>query len=352
MHLRSKNTIKSIHMNDITPQKKQDLEQGVNQGVVAPNPAEVLAQGILDTSQFPIVAPDSNIDKFLSDFDPQFDSLFDTLACNIFSSVAMSEVNINSMGGDVDYGGLKVEFSERFSAVKAGLNGLAGSSEQQWENEISNFGLVLQSMWPWTPGLTREQYFQSIPADVSALGLKFLAKYVPFPRSIGTDHSSIIEALKYGAVKIFIGTGSGWNVGEPNVIPITDNPISHAVTVRKIDSLGIHIRDQYPPFLKVLSPTYRIYFAFQTLYKQKTQSSFVFMRDLWYGLTDPDCVHLQMALLNDGEFPAGVAFDEHFGLKTLAAVQKFQVKYGISSPGQPGYGRVGPLTRSKLNLIK
>lgn len=40
-----------------------------------------------------------------------------------------------------------------------------------------------------------------------------------------------------------------------------------------------------------------------------------------------------------------------FGAATLAAVQKFQVKWGIAKPGDTGYGLVGPQTRTKLNAL-
>ena len=41
----------------------------------------------------------------------------------------------------------------------------------------------------------------------------------------------------------------------------------------------------------------------------------------------------------------------YFGPATQAAVQKFQVKYGLAGPGDPGYGFVGPATRAKLNEV-
>jgi spore germination protein YaaH len=41
----------------------------------------------------------------------------------------------------------------------------------------------------------------------------------------------------------------------------------------------------------------------------------------------------------------------YFGPATLAAVKKFQVKYGIAKSGDAGYGYVGPNTRAKLNAV-
>ncbi|MEK7109541.1 MAG: peptidoglycan-binding domain-containing protein, partial [Patescibacteria group bacterium] len=40
-----------------------------------------------------------------------------------------------------------------------------------------------------------------------------------------------------------------------------------------------------------------------------------------------------------------------FGNATLAAVKKFQVKWGIAKPGVQGYGNLGPKTRAKLNVL-
>lgn len=41
-----------------------------------------------------------------------------------------------------------------------------------------------------------------------------------------------------------------------------------------------------------------------------------------------------------------------FGPATRAAVQKFQLKYGIvKSPKDSGYGIVGPKTRAKMNEL-
>jgi peptidoglycan hydrolase-like protein with peptidoglycan-binding domain len=42
---------------------------------------------------------------------------------------------------------------------------------------------------------------------------------------------------------------------------------------------------------------------------------------------------------------------DFYGAMTEKAVQKFQQKYGIAVPGDPGYGAVGPKTRAKINEL-
>jgi len=78
---------------------------------------------------------------------------------------------------------------------------------------------------------------------------------------------------------------------------------------------------------------------------------FKFNRDLWYGLTHSDVVQLQNKLKSLGHFPTGTISTGYFGSVTLGAVQSFQRKYKIAGPGVAGYGRVGPITRGKLNSL-
>lgn len=78
---------------------------------------------------------------------------------------------------------------------------------------------------------------------------------------------------------------------------------------------------------------------------------FNFVRPLALGLKHADVSNLQKALKTDSSvYPEGLVTG-YFGPATLKAVKKFQKKYGISSPGDVGYGNVGPKTRAKLNEL-
>lgn len=58
----------------------------------------------------------------------------------------------------------------------------------------------------------------------------------------------------------------------------------------------------------------------------------------------------QLLAKNPTLYPEGLVTG-YFGPATSRAVGRFQVKYGIASPGNPGYGQVGPLTRKTLNSV-
>lgn len=262
----------------LDPKKAIDLEKGMNQGVIAPTRDELEKVGAEepDASGLSILAPDANWDSFMSPFDSQLFTYFDTLGCNIFSSVHSVESIVNAMGGDSEYiENGKTEFGERAACVAAGLDGNSGSSEAQWENMIKAQGLIKESLWPDTPNISKADFFMPLPQDIKARMKLFLDHYDPSFRQIGTDLGLIKEALKYAPVKIFIGTGFGWNNREPNIIPRTSNPMNHAVMVRKITNQGIHIYDQYAPFLKILAPNYRVDYAFQTLLTKKGDQMFL-----------------------------------------------------------------------------
>lgn len=74
-------------------------------------------------------------------------------------------------------------------------------------------------------------------------------------------------------------------------------------------------------------------------------------KSLSRGSTGDEVRALQSVLAKDAEvYPLGTV-NGIFGPATEAAVKKFQEKYGIAEPGDPGYGTVGPKTRAKVNEL-
>ena len=84
-----------------------------------------------------------------------------------------------------------------------------------------------------------------------------------------------------------------------------------------------------------------------------TTTDGTFTRNLSIGSSGADVAALQHVLASDGDYTSSI-FSTYYGPLTQAAVQAFQVKYGIVSSGTPyttGYGAVGTRTRAKLNTL-
>lgn len=74
-------------------------------------------------------------------------------------------------------------------------------------------------------------------------------------------------------------------------------------------------------------------------------------RPLALGSKGDDVALLQQVLARDSEVYPDAQVTGFFGRLTLEAVKHFQMKHGIANEGDPGYGRVGPKTRAKLNEL-
>jgi peptidoglycan hydrolase-like protein with peptidoglycan-binding domain len=84
----------------------------------------------------------------------------------------------------------------------------------------------------------------------------------------------------------------------------------------------------------------------------------VFTIGLGRGITGSDVKRLQQLLNSDPDTQiasSGVGSPgnetEYFGTLTEKAVQKFQLKHGLAQEGDPGYGYVGPKTRTKMQEV-
>lgn len=85
-------------------------------------------------------------------------------------------------------------------------------------------------------------------------------------------------------------------------------------------------------------------------------TSITFTYPLHIDMTDPLVRTLQQQLNQNpdtqvAESGPGSPGNEsdYFGNLTFSAVQRYQVKHGLAGPGDPGYGFVGPKTRTSLN---
>lgn len=101
---------------------------------------------------------------------------------------------------------------------------------------------------------------------------------------------------------------------------------------------------------------YFMNFAFEDKTQQPTsvptpKPHYTFNTDLFFGVQNADVKALQDILKYEGLFPNNVESTGYYGAVTQQSVEKFQVKYGIAQAGNPGYGRCGTLTRTKLNAL-
>jgi len=76
----------------------------------------------------------------------------------------------------------------------------------------------------------------------------------------------------------------------------------------------------------------------------------IFNKHLAIGSRGEDVSALQKLLLQEDVYPEGT-ISGYFGTLTREAVRRFQEKYGLAGPADPGYGTVGPMTRAKLNTL-
>ena len=79
---------------------------------------------------------------------------------------------------------------------------------------------------------------------------------------------------------------------------------------------------------------------------------YTFNNDLEFNQTNEEIKILQNVLKYENLFPVNVESTGYFGAVTKKAVGEFQLKYGVvDNVDSPGYGRVGPKTRAKLNEL-
>lgn len=90
----------------------------------------------------------------------------------------------------------------------------------------------------------------------------------------------------------------------------------------------------------------------QTTATRAGMPSAVFVKNLSLGMSSPEVRRLQILLASDKDLYLEGIVNGRYGPLTKKAVGKFQIKYGVVSSSKAlGYGKVGPLTRIKLQKV-
>lgn len=76
-----------------------------------------------------------------------------------------------------------------------------------------------------------------------------------------------------------------------------------------------------------------------------------FLQDLEFGMRNSEVIRLQDVLKKLGYFPINTESTGFYGGVTVDSVGKFQIAHNIVQKGGSGYGRLGPITRGRLNSI-
>ena len=187
---------------------------------------------------------------------------FESMACTDFSSTSDIEIQQNfktdkgmisdgnlmwaNESGYIDENG-NWNFSDRFDATMSGT-GLNGNSLKNPAKAKSKFGLIPESMHPWTDN--RNEYFskEKITQEMLEMGQEFLKRFnINYERVKRKDFA---EALKYSPLS---GALYAWNGVKDGVYYRVDKPINHAIVIIKPDW---SIFDSYNPFIKRLAKNY------------------------------------------------------------------------------------------------
>ncbi|MBI5732637.1 hypothetical protein HY967_01615 [Candidatus Jorgensenbacteria bacterium] len=96
---------------------------------------------------------------------------------------------------------------------------------------------------------------------------------------------------------------------------------------------------------------YLMNFRFDTQTQPIPVPKYTFLQDLEFGMQNSDIKVLQDILKFEQLFPSNASSTGYFGAVTKTSVGKFQLKYKLITSDNIGYGRVGPITRAKLNSL-
>lgn len=274
----------------------QNIEDNHNFGVLAPE-AENAHPGAA-SFQPTEICPSSDWRKFWSDFDKQIGVYFDDDGCVPSSIVHGIEAQINAWAaaglmpeetvawmkqrGILDAQTEKAEISERWLANVDGT-GRNGTSQSQAWIAITTIGLIAEYLLTFpteqrNPVFTWDDFYDKtkLTPEMYAFAKEFEEHFDFVTKTLKTDDGQpmdlveLKDAAKVAPFNLFIAW-AGPDMNNPETQPIrvqSPKPISPGHSIAGAfpePGVGMHIIDQYPPFLKLLSPDFYVFWIFQTI---------------------------------------------------------------------------------------
>lgn len=244
------------------------------------------------------------------------------------------------------------------------LNWTEGSSIFSALRVGKNFGFLPAELWTHTTEADRvlpySMYIaklQAIPAaEVQRLIALCVDKIPGYAQVNVSDPQFIASAINASEAGILCMYRIGKEWYTPSWLPKDIDPLKppkvvisgHAIVMSKFDYEIGHMQVLANTWgatwdkggtADINQDEYKMVEAWSILKTAPPVPPYVFTKDLWFGMTDPDVVQLQIRL---GVSPTST----HFGPLTREAVIAYQGMHGL-----PTTGYVGPLTRAVLNKI-
>lgn len=248
----------------------------MNYGVIIrpPEPDDYVFGGLTRVVRDPLLAPGESWSLVYRPIgERQWTTKTDTMACVSFSALNVVEwvmnykimtgrFSLSSMvwlheHGYLDGAGF-FNASDRFTAKMSGTT-RTGNYLSRVGQSIRHDGVVPESMWPFIPNASWEEYYAEIPESIQQLGKEFARRFnVQYEAVRITDAA---DALLYSPVQAVVHS---WDVAVDNVFTRTDKELNHAVTLYRLPPVNYEIFDHFVwgperSFSKQLAPDYILY---------------------------------------------------------------------------------------------
>lgn len=180
---------------------------------------------------------------------------FDTYGCVSFSRNNCLEIMEKRKYGT------QFNRSDRFLVVASGTIPRMGNSMDKVALTGHKTGSVEEQKYPFTATMTQDEYYQPIPQELYAEGLKYKDVYTDQYEWVswgGADKNKVFEALQYGPLQISIQAYGAFVNGVFQ--PTGNEDTNHLVTLMRWDAMTepMYILDHYDFEIKKLHPDYYI----------------------------------------------------------------------------------------------